>query len=84
MVLDSKCEKLYVCDTKNDAVRCVDMQTKNVITFVGEDPDGKNNDGEIKDPYMDHIKLINIRTKVVSTIAFFEGGGSKSSLSLSF
>lgn len=93
MVLDSKCEKLYVCDTENNAVRCVDMQTKNVTTFVGEDPDGNNNnhnDKEMNNPYliamdpdennlivtefnhMDHIKLVNIRSKVVSTVAFLE------------
>jgi len=56
MVLNSKCENLYVCDTENNAVRCIDMQTKNVTTFVGEDPDG-NNDDDIKDSYLIALDL---------------------------
>lgn len=87
MILDSKCENLYVCDTENDAIRCIDIQTKNVTTFAGQDPKGNNNK-EINNPYLiamdpdqnnliiiefgriDHIKIVNVQTKVVLTIPF--------------
>jgi hypothetical protein len=48
-VYRDNCHFVYLCDTKNHAIREINLQTKEVMTVIGTGEKGRDKEGN-KDP----------------------------------